>query len=96
VAAPRTAEPHFEQRAAAVFATLRQPAPKPWQRGRPDPELRKLLSRIYAAIVQAQRLYQGNRFDETQKARLRELLALTPPSSTWMRHSRSPTGGISS
>jgi hypothetical protein len=76
VAAPRTAEPDFEQRAALVFATPRQPAPKPWQRGRSDPELRKLLGRIYAAIVQAQRLYQAKRFDETQKARLRALLAL--------------------
>ncbi|MGH3091889.1 MAG: hypothetical protein ACRDOG_06125, partial [Gaiellaceae bacterium] len=76
MAAPRTAEPDFERRAAAVFATLRQPAPKPWQRARSDPELRKLLSRIYAAIVQAQRLYQATRFDEAQKARLRELLAL--------------------
>jgi hypothetical protein len=76
VAAPRTAEPDFEQRAAAVFATLRQPAPKPWQRGRCDPELRKLLGRIYAGIVQAQRLYQAKRFDDAQKARLRELLAL--------------------
>jgi hypothetical protein len=76
VPAARTAEPDFEQRAAAVFATLRQPAPKPWQRGRRDPELRKLLGRIYAAIVQAQRLYQAGRFDDAQKARLRALLAL--------------------
>ena len=76
MAAARTAEPDFEQRAAAVSATLRQPAQKPWERGRRDPELRKLLGRIYAAIVQAQRLYQAERFDETQKARLRALLAL--------------------
>ncbi|MGH3029475.1 MAG: hypothetical protein ACRDNE_01670 [Gaiellaceae bacterium] len=76
MAPPRTAEPDFKQRAAAVFTTLRQPAPKPWQRARGDPEFRKLLSRIYAAIVQAQRLYQAERFDEEQKVRLRDLLAL--------------------
>ena len=76
MAPPRSAEPDFERRAAAVFATLGQPAARPWQQARRDPELRKLLTRIYAAIVQAQRLYQADRFGDAQKARLRELLAL--------------------
>ena len=46
-----------------------------------DPELRKLLGRIYAGIVQARRLYESGAFDDAGRTkRLHDLLAIEPAS----------------
>lgn len=70
----------FESKAAAVATRFRGAS---WKRTKGvvnDPELRKLLGRIYAAIVHARRLYENGEFDAQQTERLRDLLDIEPES----------------
>ncbi len=62
-----------------------------------DPELRKLLGRIYASTTAARRLYENGAFDEHQAGRLNDLLAIQPAKIDGLDIAlESPTAGTSS
>jgi hypothetical protein len=72
------AEPGFEEYADTVARRFRGASWQPKEGVEGDPELRKLLGRIYASTTAARRLYEGGAFDEHQAGRLRDLLGIKP------------------
>src|SRR5215211_1144519 len=66
------------QRVAEIREFLSRPGWKLWKRPPLDPELRKALARIDAAIDEALRLKSSNRLNGKGEARLADLLDFTP------------------
>jgi hypothetical protein len=71
-------EPEFEKYAGDVSARFRGASWQLKEGVESDPELRKLLGRIYSSTTAARRLYEAGAFDEHQAGRLADLLAIAP------------------
>jgi hypothetical protein len=73
-----TARPEFEPYATNVAARLKGPS---WRRADgvvSDPEVRKLVGRIYTAIGHAERLFDEGAFDDEAARRVHALLEIDP------------------